>query len=673
MNAFRYFGKGMAKEAAVYRNKSLSLVSLVITICLLALSAPALLGQACNNNINLGLQPSKSLTFVGDVINYTITIDNTAAGNCDVSNIVVTLFLPNQLGGAGTVIYTNPGSLTGGDPGSFVTCPGGVGCAPGPYSYTVSQPDVTGQPGNGYPCSASTNDNANGNPRVVIAKDTLTGSAYNPGGGPFAGPSSRCNGQQTPVITPCLNVIKQVACDTGGAACSTLDPASYGGKATGLTGSTFCYRIIVNNCTTGGSLPLTIHSLNDSQYGNLLGIFPPNTTVGSGGSVTGFVSEVASSDLTNVVTVVATNGTTSISDVATAIVDVVTAHVSCTKSVASLDGVPQNIQSLLIPQDAVDHLVVWGINVVNDGQAPLTVTVSDSPFNNTGACSPTLPSTIQMEPGGTATYQCSEVVNCTNLPNGEVIINTNIVTATVGSFDEVEVCPSTIVLTNICTATVSCSSPCITRTMGFWYPRPSSTDPNCATLLAAIQANGGSINLGFMTLPSGVDWNNDGAVNALDTLAEAESFFYLLRSQTGENNGLQTLHKRAATLCMKRKIIAAELIAAIANVELFGASPQACLGEEGIDLIARAQEAAACDDISAILYYAGLLDQFNNAGSTNPLPPPWKSCIVNQVGAKKIARDPTTQANCSSTVNCTVVPTVPSVQGTAPSGHPKHN
>jgi len=616
-------------ERILQRVVTSSWLPLCVGACILVVAVAQVHGQ-CNNGANVTSTALINPVANGATGSFSATYDTLTAGTCGYSNVTLSYFCPDATGAP-----NGPEVVVGMIP--FL--PAGVG--------------VTDFPGSPFACFINVNPGVNS----ATFKPRLTGTLLDiPGGTPNTVIEKPIS---VVVVRPCIDVVKQVACKPADVTCQNVSPGDYSGQATGLTGSTFCYRIIVSNCTTG-AFPLTIHSVSDNQLGNLIGIFPANTTLASGSSATGFVSAVVSADTINTVTVTATNGAISKSDSASATVDVVQASISCTKQVESVDGVPQNVQNLVLNNDTLDHLVVWSIVVTNDGQAPLSVTVSDSPFNNTDACSPALPALIQLEPGVSQTYRCSEIVNCTNLPNGEVLINTNIVTATVGNFDEIEVCPTTVVLTNTCTATVRCEGTCITRTEGFWYPRPSSADPNCPTLLAAIQANGGTIDLGFMTLPHGTV----GGTGPTQTLNQAESFFYLLRSQTGENNGLQTLHKRTSTLCMKRKILASQLIAAIANVALFKADPQICLGEEGIDLIARAQAAAACDDISAILYYAALLSKFNAAGSTQPLPPPWKlTCVVNQVGAKKIARDPTTQADCGI-VDCSEVPTIPTAPST---------
>jgi hypothetical protein len=75
----------------------------------------------------------------GNTINYTVTFSNTSPTGvtCDVTDFDATLFRPN---GSSIAILTDLSLPSG----TSITCPGGVGCAPGPYSYVVAHVDETG-------------------------------------------------------------------------------------------------------------------------------------------------------------------------------------------------------------------------------------------------------------------------------------------------------------------------------------------------------------------------------------------------------------------------------------------------------------------------------------------------------------------------------------------------
>ena len=72
----------------------------------------------------------------GTVISYTATFTVSAA-QCDVDEFTATLFRPN---GVSTEILT----LASIPSGSSIVCPGGAGCAAGPYQYTVAHANETG-------------------------------------------------------------------------------------------------------------------------------------------------------------------------------------------------------------------------------------------------------------------------------------------------------------------------------------------------------------------------------------------------------------------------------------------------------------------------------------------------------------------------------------------------
>src|SRR6266536_3315858 len=84
----------------------------------------------------LGATPATTL-HVGDVITYTVTYTNTGGSACNLTNLNANLIRPN-----GTTINVLVGATL--NVGGSVSCPGGAGCAAGPYTYTVALADETG-------------------------------------------------------------------------------------------------------------------------------------------------------------------------------------------------------------------------------------------------------------------------------------------------------------------------------------------------------------------------------------------------------------------------------------------------------------------------------------------------------------------------------------------------
>ena len=195
-------------------------------------------------------------------------------------------------------------------------------------------------------------------------------------------------------------------------------------------------------------------------------------------------------------------------------------------------------------------------------------------------------------------------------------------------------------VTDNATATCEPLRPCITRTPGYWFNHLKSTDPNCATLKKAIEANGGRLDLGFICLPT------NGVANAELAMRQALSFF-------------PPSKKGLSPLCAARLKLGFHLVAAIANTAL-GTNPGNCVGyTNGIpvrlpsDLIQQAQQAAACDNIAMIQNITTLLDIFNNSGDNTPFEAPMKPCGLG--GAKNrdaLRLNVFTATNCGKTNNC---------------------
>jgi hypothetical protein len=197
------------------------------------------------------------------------------------------------------------------------------------------------------------------------------------------------------------------------------------------------------------------------------------------------------------------------------------------------------------------------------------------------------------------------------------------------------------------------SSQVITRTSRFWFTHGFSSDTNCATLLNAIQFNGGVLDLGFVTLAT-ANRNSDNVIDATDAFIEALSFYWRGTGTTGEPNGTQGAKLKSSGLCVARKQLAVELIAAYANTTLLGTFPPNATYVNGqtvtnfpADLISQAQGVAAGFDITAIRSMTAYLKKFNASGQTNNLPNGLNECSAQASKIlKPISRDPTTQDTC---------------------------
>jgi hypothetical protein len=197
-----------------------------------------------------------------------------------------------------------------------------------------------------------------------------------------------------------------------------------------------------------------------------------------------------------------------------------------------------------------------------------------------------------------------------------------------------------------------------TRSARFWFTHDESSDPTCATLRRAIDANCGGLDLGFMQLPSGFR-NNDNVKDGEDAMMEALGLYWKGVKRTGEIGGTQNAKARASALCQKRKQLAVELIAAIANTELLGAIPsQSSYVNAGTnvffasDLTDQAISVADGPDTAAIVSMTALLRLFNSSGAANNFPSGIVECSVTSPKIlRALARDPTTQATCPGVNN----------------------
>jgi hypothetical protein len=193
----------------------------------------------------------------------------------------------------------------------------------------------------------------------------------------------------------------------------------------------------------------------------------------------------------------------------------------------------------------------------------------------------------------------------------------------------------------------------ITRTSRFWFTHGFSSDTNCATLLSAIQLNGGIEDLGFTHLPT-ADRNGDNVIDASDAFIEALSFYWRSVGRTGENGGTQNANLKGSALCTARKQLAVELIAATSNFRLLGTKPANATYLNGTtitnfppDLLSQARTAGENFDIVAIRNMTALLRKFNSTGLTNDLPAGLVECSAQSSKIlKPISQDPMTQDTC---------------------------
>ena len=206
----------------------------------------------------------------------------------------------------------------------------------------------------------------------------------------------------------------------------------------------------------------------------------------------------------------------------------------------------------------------------------------------------------------------------------------------------------------------------ITRPSRFWFTHQESSDTNCVTLRRGIDANCGVMNLGFITLPNGFS-NGDNVEDSEDATLEALGLYWKSTGFTGEIGGTQSSRSKASGVCVKRKQLAVELIAAIANVQLFGTQPGQVSYVNAhtnvtfaANLIDQARQVAAGEDPVAITSMTALLKKFNSGGETNNFPDGLVECSATSTKVlKSLARDPTTQATCPGVNNsCAAAATV---------------
>ncbi len=213
-----------------------------------------------------------------------------------------------------------------------------------------------------------------------------------------------------------------------------------------------------------------------------------------------------------------------------------------------------------------------------------------------------------------------------------------------------------VVMGEITAATTPASGQCITRNARFWFTHAFSPDPNCVTLLRALQANIGGVSLGFLRLPVSYETANNFK-GANDALVEALGFYYRSTGYTGESSGTQSEKLNGSKLCRQRKLLAVELIAATANVRLLGTDPADCSYKIGkvttnfpANLLQQAEQIELGVDPVACASMTLLLRKFNQGGvAANFLTngPVMAECSpTNAAVLRTISRDPTTEISC---------------------------
>ncbi|MEI6084604.1 MAG: hypothetical protein WCS70_09915 [Verrucomicrobiota bacterium] len=194
---------------------------------------------------------------------------------------------------------------------------------------------------------------------------------------------------------------------------------------------------------------------------------------------------------------------------------------------------------------------------------------------------------------------------------------------------------------------------CITRPARFWFEHPLGQAENCVSLLKFLQANGEGIQLGFICLPVSFE-NGDDLADGQDAVIEALGLYYRSTKLTGENNGTQSAKLAGSKLCRARKQMAAEFVAATANVVLLGTDPGNCGYVSGgvsvtfaTNLLDQAGAVIASEDLDAVRSMTAVLRKFNSLGQTNAFPGELVECSPeSRTTLKTVSRDPTTSSSC---------------------------
>ena len=106
----------------------------------------------------------------------------------------------------------------------------------------------------------------------------------------------------------------------------------------------------------------------------------------------------------------------------------------------------------------------------------------------------------------------------------------------------------------------------------------------------------------------------------------------------GEIGGTQSSKSKGSAVSCKKKKMAVELIAAIANAQLLGTVPSQCSYVNAktnvifaSDLLDQARATASGGDVAAMASMTALLKKFNDGGETNNFPIGMVECSADQV------------------------------------------
>ncbi|HXI82566.1 MAG TPA: hypothetical protein VNL17_00590 [Verrucomicrobiae bacterium] len=282
------------------------------------------------------------------------------------------------------------------------------------------------------------------------------------------------------------------------------------------------------------------------------------------------------------------------------------------------------------------------VNIDYSESAPCATSCGIATFNNQIMVAPSAPSSAFGAPGDSG----SPIVDANNNAVGLLFAGDSSGNAFGNPIGTV------LSALNVSLSSVA-SSQVVTRTSRFWFTHGFSSDANCATLLGAINFNGGVLDLGFVTLAT-ANRNSDNVIDGTDAFIEALGFYWRGAGKTGEPSGTQSLGLKSSGLCVARKQLAVELIAAIANTTLLGTFPPNATYVNGHtvtnfpgDLISQARTAAAGFDVAAVRSMTALLKKFNSSGQTNNLPNGLEECSAQPSKIlKPISRDPMLQDTC---------------------------
>jgi len=270
-------------------------------------------------------------------------------------------------------------------------------------------------------------------------------------------------------------------------------------------------------------------------------------------------------------------------------------------------------------------------------------------FINQVMYSPTPPSTSMSEPGDSGSPVVDANNNAVALNFAGDDLGNGIGNPIQAVLDALNVGLSTSTSSQIVTRTFQV----VTRTSQFWFTHGYASDTNCATLLKAITASGGVLDLGFVTLAT-ENRNSDNVIDATDAFIEALGFYWRSTGRTGESDGSQGAKLKASSLCTARKKLAVELIAAIANTSFLGTFPPDATYLNGHtvtnfpgNLISQARTTAGGVDLVAIRNMTALLKKFNSSGLTNNLPNGLVECSAQSAKIlRPISRDATLKDTC---------------------------